>query len=111
MDYIGEFSALHGGADNILQVFIGDEINGNAGLGSEGLGHLYPNVRTIGGFDSGHLNGFGGHGGSAQAQGQNQRQSDAEQLFHYIVFLSYFCRIFSCVYSCSISFLLNKRHV
>ena len=86
MDHIGELAALHGGANNVLQVLVGDKVNGDAGLGREGLGNLRPDFRAISRFNSSDLNGFGGHGRRAQAQSQNQRQRDTKKLFHRIIF-------------------------
>ena len=59
MDDVGVIAALHRGADDVLQVLVGGQLNGDAGLLGEGVGHLLPHLGAVGGLDGRHLDGLG----------------------------------------------------
>ena len=60
VDDVGVVAALHRGADDVLQVLVGGQLNGDAGLLGEGVGHLLPHLGAVSGLDGGHLDGLGG---------------------------------------------------
>ena len=57
MDHIGVVAALHGGADDVLQLFVGGQVHLDAGLGGKGLGDLFPHLSAIAGLDGSNLDG------------------------------------------------------
>ena len=57
MDHVGVVAALHGGADNVLQLFVGGQVHLDAGLGGKGLGDLFPHLSAIAGLDGSNLDG------------------------------------------------------
>ena len=57
MDHVGVVTALHGGADDILQLFVGGQVHLDAGLGGKGLGDLFPHLSAVAGLDGGNLDG------------------------------------------------------
>ena len=86
MDHIGVIAALHGGADDVLQLLVGGQFHLDAGLSSKGLGDLLPHLSTVASLDGSNLDGHilscsrssgrcgaGGSGaGSTAAGGQAQ---------------------------------------
>ena len=86
MDHIGVIAALHGGADDVLQLLVGGQLHLDAGLSSKGLGDLLPHLSTVASLDGSNLDGHilscsrssgrcgaGGSGaGSTAAGGQAQ---------------------------------------
>ena len=57
MDHIGVIAALHGRADDILQLLVGGQLHLDAGLSSKGLGDLLPHLSAIAGLDGSDLDG------------------------------------------------------
>ena len=57
MDNVGVVAALHGGADDVLQLLVGGQVHLDAGLGGKGLGDLFPHIRAVAGLDGGNLDG------------------------------------------------------
>ena len=57
MDHVGVVAALHGGADDVLQLFVGGQVHLDAGLGGKGLGDLFPHLSAVAGLDGGNLDG------------------------------------------------------
>ena len=59
MDDVGIVAALHGGADDVFQVAVDNQVNVDAsGLG-EGVGDLRPDIGAVSGLDGGNLDGGG----------------------------------------------------
>ena len=57
MDHVGVVAALHGGADDVLQLFVGGQVHLDAGLGGKGLGDLFPHLSAVAGLDGSNLDG------------------------------------------------------
>ena len=57
MDHVGVVAALHGGADDVLQLFVGGQVHLDAGLCGKGLGDLLPHISAVAGLDGGYLDG------------------------------------------------------
>ena len=57
MDNVGVVAALHGGADDVLQLLVGGQVHLDAGLGGKGLGDLLPHLSAVAGLDGGYLDG------------------------------------------------------
>ena len=57
MDHVGVVAALHGGADDVLQLLVGGQVHLDAGLGGKGLGDLFPHLSAIAGLDGSDLDG------------------------------------------------------
>jgi len=57
MDHIGVVAALHGGADDVLQLFVGGQVHLDAGLSGKGLGDLLPHLSTVASLDGSNLDG------------------------------------------------------
>jgi len=57
MDHIGVIAALHGGADDVLQLLVGGQVYLDAGLGGKGLGDLLPHLSTVASLDGSNLDG------------------------------------------------------
>ena len=65
MDDVGVLAALHGGADDVLEVLVGDELDLDTGGLGEGRADVDPHLSAVGGLDGGYLDGAGGFGGVA----------------------------------------------
>ena len=57
MDHVGVVAALHGGANDVLQLLVGGQVHLDAGLGGKGLGDLLPHLSAIAGLDGSDLDG------------------------------------------------------
>ena len=57
MDNVGVVAALHGGADDVLQLLVGGQVYLDAGLGGKGLGDLLPHLSTVASLDGSNLDG------------------------------------------------------
>ena len=57
MDHVGVVAALHGGADDVLQLLVSGQVYLDAGLGGKGLGDLLPHISAVAGLDGGYLDG------------------------------------------------------
>ena len=57
MDHVGVVAALHGGANDVLQLLVGGQLHLDAGLGGKGLGDLLPHLSAIAGLDGSDLDG------------------------------------------------------
>ena len=57
MDNVGVIAALHGRADDVLQLLVGGQLHLDAGLSSKGLGDLLPHLSAIAGLDGSDLDG------------------------------------------------------
>ena len=57
MDHVGVVAALHGGTDDVLQLFVGGQVHLDAGLGGKGLGDLFPHLSAVAGLDGSNLDG------------------------------------------------------
>ena len=60
MDDVGVLAALHGGADDVLKVLVGDEFDLDAGGLGEGRADVGPHLSAVGGLDGRYLDGAGG---------------------------------------------------
>ena len=68
VDDVGVVAALHGSADDVLEVALDGELNRDAGLGGEGVADLLPHSGIgllVGALKSGYLDGGGGLAGAA----------------------------------------------
>ena len=57
VDHVGVVAALHGGADDVLQLFVGGQVHLDAGLSGKGLGDLLPHLSTVASLDGSNLDG------------------------------------------------------
>ena len=72
VDDVGELAALHGGADDVLEVLVDNELDVDAGLSREGVADFLPHAGVcllIAGSQSRHGDGHVGSGGRVVAGG------------------------------------------
>ena len=70
MDHVGVVAALHGGADDVLQLFVGGQFHLDARLGGKGFGDFLPHLGAVSGLNGSD---FDGHILRRRGRGSSRR--------------------------------------